>query len=496
MKKDLYFGYNDKLNRGTYAKNLKQIILSCDSYPRSNDNLSYVIGINAPWGTGKTTFNQMMINYLKGKWDSTCTLDSELKATETIYYDAWKNDFWNNAFEPLFDCIIQSPSIAKTTEEYDIKSIFKNLAEIVALGVKGVLSQKLDEFIGSDTISEIIRKSKNILDNGFNTNYQTNSFFPDYCLFHEAIELLRSILSKSIEEAGKIVVFIDELDRCKPTFAVQTLEIVKHLFNIEGLVFVFSLDINQLSHSVKSVYGNDFNSVGYLERFFNYITVLPQNNFSNGIESFLKEYKLDSINSEIKKRFQEILMSFCLSLREMRQVISSYFVLRSTVLNPYDEIDNAQILYFYFLTLKYKHQVEFSNTVFNNDKLALIEIIKNNPIPFIDCSDSDYESFYKAIACNNLITDTTFQVVSEDPFPVVANKIRRVRNLNVEFMNVFSVKISLGRCLSYILYEPDIEEYEKIKYFTVLEYIFRQLELCDFIVEEPNNENQQKTSVQ
>ncbi len=70
------------------------------------------------------------------------------------------------------------------------------------------------------------------------------------------------------EYSAPIFIFIDELDRCRPNYAVSLLEIVKHIFSVEKFVFVISTDTNQLQHSIKNLYGNDFGASDYLNRFF------------------------------------------------------------------------------------------------------------------------------------------------------------------------------------------------------------------------------------
>lgn len=52
----LYFCGDDLMGRGKYAQNLVKMICKCHTFPKSNDNESYVIGIDAPWGSGKTYF--------------------------------------------------------------------------------------------------------------------------------------------------------------------------------------------------------------------------------------------------------------------------------------------------------------------------------------------------------------------------------------------------------------------------------------------------------
>ena len=55
-----------------------------------------------------------------------------------------------------------------------------------------------------------------------------------------------------------VVVVIDELDRCRPLYAIELLEVAKHLFSVENIVFVLAINLRELGHSIKAVYGSDF----------------------------------------------------------------------------------------------------------------------------------------------------------------------------------------------------------------------------------------------
>ena len=70
------------------------------------------------------------------------------------------------------------------------------------------------------------------------------------------------------ERGNKLVIFIDELDRCNPAYAVKLLEQIKHYMEDDRIIFVFSVNINQLQHTIKHYYGNNFNATKYLDRFF------------------------------------------------------------------------------------------------------------------------------------------------------------------------------------------------------------------------------------
>ena len=85
-----------------------------------------------------------------------------------------------------------------------------------------------------------------------------------------------------------IIFIIDELDRCRPSYAVELLEQVKHFFSVSGIVFVLSIDKVQLGHAVRGVYGNDrINADEYLRRFIDieYSIPVPDKNY---FEIFLR----------------------------------------------------------------------------------------------------------------------------------------------------------------------------------------------------------------
>ena len=84
-----------------------------------------------------------------------------------------------------------------------------------------------------------------------------------------------------------MVVFIDELDRCRPSYAIELLETGKHIFAVNHVVFVIAVNRSELSHSVKVLYGNDFGADGYLRRFFDMDFRLPEPDRGNFIQQLL-----------------------------------------------------------------------------------------------------------------------------------------------------------------------------------------------------------------
>lgn len=89
-----------------------------------------------------------------------------------------------------------------------------------------------------------------------------------------------------------IVIIVDELDRCRPTYAIKLLEEIKHLFDVPGLVFIFGLHGDQLSHSVAGAYGTGFDGKGYLRRFFSRHYALADPDLLPLVKAILRSYDI------------------------------------------------------------------------------------------------------------------------------------------------------------------------------------------------------------
>lgn len=116
----------------------------------------------------------------------------------------------------------------------------------------------------------------------------------------------------------KLIFFIDELDRCRPSFAIELLETIKHLFSVPGVIFVTSLDKSQLSHSVATIYGEKMDTTGYLRRFFDLDYKLPSPDKIKYMEIKLGNIFSNYMNSSYFKQFLEaFIVEYNFSLRDI-----------------------------------------------------------------------------------------------------------------------------------------------------------------------------------
>ena len=463
----------DSLGMKDYATNIVQIIRECNSFPKSNDNNAFVIGINASWGSGKTYFDNMIIDFL-GKNKTALNI-------QTVYYDAWANDFWDNAFEPFFSNIVNSKSLKLEVGSEDSKDLLKALGNVITLGIRGYAYKKLEDTIDTAKMDEIYQECQKIWKIGTDESYQVDKYFPEYSNFTKAISTLRSFFTEAVSRnGGKIVIFIDELDRCKPTFAIQTLEIVKHLFNIEGLVFVFSLDLEQLSYCVQAVYGEKIDAIGYLERFFNFITTLPRLDYSKIAKQYLTEFQIQFWHENFVDSITAISQHYNLSLRDLRTVLSSLHILQHTSLKKYCENDDAMILYLYFLTMKYKYPTMLNRAVYQQSNTALNDFLKKHPVPFLFEEECFYSSDKTMLVVS--INQNTYQLVIQNGDTYRNGRKILVRNdedsIRLVDANGNAIHLSSGQSLNHLIYPEDIPYLFDSQHLRVIEYIYKNLELC------------------
>ena len=110
--------------------------------------------------------------------------------------------------------------------------------------------------------------------------------------FRTSLEEVSTTLAAS-HEGKPLVVMVDELDRCRPTYAIELLETTKHLFSVDHVVFILATNKSALAHSVKALYGNEFDAVGYLHRFFELDLHLPPPNRKEFTRAMIRAVQLD-----------------------------------------------------------------------------------------------------------------------------------------------------------------------------------------------------------
>ena len=284
---------DDALDRLKVAESLTNLV-------RDQAN-PFVISLNGHWGTGKTFF-------LK-RWQKQLERDG----FQAIYFNAWEDDFCD---DPLVAIIGQLSDFFSTDDK------LKKFGEQIKKAATPLLMKNIRSVLHNYTGLTLPELSADILE-----------VYADQRKSKNELKKKLEQLSNAKGEQGQPMVFIiDELDRCRPTFAVELLERVKHIFEVPGMVFVFGINRDELCSSIRSIYG-DIESDVYLRRFFDMEFLLPEASSETFCKHLIERYRLEeffsalsvcaenNIHSENFSEFSNFFSRFCgligLSLRDI-----------------------------------------------------------------------------------------------------------------------------------------------------------------------------------
>jgi len=308
----------DIFQRVHFAEELYNLIDNVD------DEL--VIALDAPWGEGKTTFVKMWRGMLNAK------------GVESIYFDAFKNDYLE---DPFLAMVGEVYSLLGGEKNKDVKKEFKAKAVSaiktigkagIRIGLKAITAAVLDDTAlkGAGAEKEISDISDKYISKRLDTLEADKSSIDDF-------RKMLSSVALTIGGEHKIVFIIDELDRCKPSFALDLLEKIKHIFSIPGIIFVLVMNRGQMDEIIKSRYGLGIDSTKYLQKFVHVWCGLPK---SNGYTSNGKIYLrncLSRMDFEITTRtqqtgielYEELIVHYNMSPREIERSLTNFAIIHN-----------------------------------------------------------------------------------------------------------------------------------------------------------------------
>ncbi|WP_421306370.1 KAP family P-loop NTPase fold protein [Aeromonas veronii] len=240
----------DRLDRARYAEFLTNYLAA------EGKQRNYVLNLNAEWGAGKTWFIKRWYMELKAHYP-------------TVYIDAWQQDFSDDPLLTVISSIIDQLKEVAGKDNPIPERMRQRLLGLFKVGGKLALKAAIKKAgLEEDDFS---------LD-GDDANQLVDALCSNQKERYESIQYLKQEIRQWVEGAvglseGELdypaFILIDELDRCRPSYAVEMLETIKHIFDIPRVVFVLATDTEQLQHAVKVIYGSEFDAYTYLSRFFN-----------------------------------------------------------------------------------------------------------------------------------------------------------------------------------------------------------------------------------
>ncbi|PJG60128.1 KAP family P-loop NTPase fold protein [Aeromonas cavernicola] len=301
----------DRLERARYATFLTNYLAA------EGKQRNYVLNLNAEWGAGKTWFIKRWYMELKADYP-------------TVYLDAWQQDFSDDPLLTVISSIIDQLKRIAGKENPIPEGMRQRLLGLFKVGGKLALKAAIKKAGLEDENFSLEGEEANQLVDALCSNQKER---------YESIQYLKQEIRQWVEGAvglsnGELdypaFILIDELDRCRPSYAVEMLETIKHIFDIKGVVFVLATDTEQLQHAIKVIYGDGFDAESYLGRFFHRRFTLGSISRREFIQQAIvdKELQLEHVNVWPEITDSQVLVNvltavcdhFLLSLRKTEQV--------------------------------------------------------------------------------------------------------------------------------------------------------------------------------
>ncbi|MDA7967035.1 P-loop NTPase fold protein [Ruegeria sp.] len=261
------FAEHDKLSRKTTGEKLSELVEHIDD--------PLVIALDGAWGSGKSFFLKCWVGE---------HLRREGNTTQTVYFDAFKHDFLDDPLIALTGAIAER---FEGTDDIEAQHTWNKAKQIAP-----ALGRTLLRTGVSVATAGLVTTADELTDAAINTlSGELDGAVAEFWKredgkraamagFRQALVGLTEPNDEGVP-TRKLVIVIDELDRCRPEFAFSLLEVVKHFFNVDGVHFVLGANLRELENSVQTRYGASANAARYLQKFVTLVAPLAGSEQTN-----------------------------------------------------------------------------------------------------------------------------------------------------------------------------------------------------------------------
>ena len=270
------FATHDEFNRKPIAENIIRLLTS-------PIDLSPMV-IDGGWGMGKTEFCQKLI------W----LMQQQHPDYQPVYIDAFRSDHSGEPLLALLAEIIKACTPEDTGDQpsEQRKNITRKVAKAAGFVMKTVAKAAVGHVLKQNT-DDLAEEFQQIMNDGqdadslaetvtdaaatiasYTIDATVEALLKEQIEAEKNLETLRACL-KRLAAAKPIILFIDELDRCRPDYAVDMLEVIKHVFDVENVKVVLVTNTKQLRAAINHRYGVEVDAQKYLDKFLKYRFALP-----------------------------------------------------------------------------------------------------------------------------------------------------------------------------------------------------------------------------
>ena len=289
---------NDRLGRRPDAEHLLEV-LSAASGP-------VVLSLEGSWGSGKTTFLEHFQPYL------------EERGFTVRYINAWETMRYANPTMSIIDAIVDDTADQNEPDSDSFKSMMSVIKGFVtavrgpAAAAGSLAAVGMPFHVAATVVQTGLAAVRNSVFEGDDEQAREEpNALTVYRKIVEDFETSTTALEAHLSATNMIVIFIDELDRCRPEYALAMLETIHHCFLVEGIAFVLTINQDELCNSLMTLYGPEFDARRYLRRFVNKQVHLSPGTFQKYVASKISDLGVDP-SKDLDAYSAYLLMNFAI----------------------------------------------------------------------------------------------------------------------------------------------------------------------------------------
>jgi len=289
-----------------------------------------VVALDGQWGTGKT--------YFLKRWVGEHAKQN--KASTVVYFDAFASDYIS---DPLPALVTALKGRTKNNNINELKKAAFNIAKVGTRAVLEVVTSRFSEAVGK--VGEEITKA---------LGDEAEKSLEEYWEREEgrsvAMEQFREALEAMVSAGkdNKIIIVIDELDRCRPDYALEVLEVIKHFFSVDNVHFVLGVNLEVLENMISVRYGNEIDAKTYLQKFIQITLELNDEieytthknwDVSVYLDQLLEQMEIpEHVGRPLKYQIELVARNNSITLRQIEQILLAVKLANSVYLtNEYIE---------------------------------------------------------------------------------------------------------------------------------------------------------------
>ena len=317
----------DILNRDGIIEDLFRIVQS------ASKNKAYCpFALEGAWGVGKT----FVLEELEEKLEIEVNEDTFDNRYFVFHYNCWKYDYYE---EPAIAIVsaLKDKVDKELLKELDGK--IKDSWQVAKRAIDGMAKEFVKNKIGID----LVQVYEDIKEEG-EARRQREKEFDTLFAFNSTLDAVRDQV-KELAKDKTVVIVVDELDRCMPSYAIKTLERLHHMFEgIDNVLLIVAVDSKQLEQSIREIYGDTVDTKRYLKKFISFRYKIGVGETQKSvIEKFDDYFHAFSSFSEVDETLAEFLRLSGLDVRTIEKIMEKCKLIHNLVCDR--EVSNSVLLY-------------------------------------------------------------------------------------------------------------------------------------------------------